>query len=119
MKAVRDGRGLQSNGYLAFGDGVVDTRLIKCGARLRTPRAAIIQGPLLKGQGENAKIKAPGEKGLEIVVTVDLKARKIVYTAGTVTVEAQIERPLRSITHVGYAMDTALVDFAPVEIQRR
>jgi len=50
-------------------------------------------------------------------VTVDLKARKIVYKAGTVTVEARIEGRLRSITHVGYAMDTAVIEFAPVEIQ--
>jgi len=117
MKAVGDGRGLQSNGYLAFGDGTVDGRLIKCGARLRTQRALIVQGPLLKGQTGGAKIRPVGGKGLEIVVTVDLKARKIVYKAGTVKIEARIERPLRSITHIGYAMDTAVIDFAPVEIQ--
>ncbi|MHC4118233.1 MAG: outer membrane protein assembly factor BamB family protein [Planctomycetota bacterium] len=118
LKAVANAQGLQSNGYLAFGDGVVDSRLIKCGARLRNQRAAIIQGPLQEGRAAGAKVNAGG-KGLEILVTVDLKAQKVIYKANSVTLEAKIQKPLRSITHVGYAMDTALVDFAPVEMRRR
>jgi len=116
MRAVPDELGLQRNGYLAFGDGADDAKLIKCGARLRTQRASIVQGPLLKGKSKSADIKAPGDKGVEIVVTIDLKAQKIVYTANGVTVEAQIQRPLKSITHVGYAIHSALIDFAPVKV---
>ncbi|MCD6393828.1 MAG: PQQ-binding-like beta-propeller repeat protein [Planctomycetes bacterium] len=116
MKAVADNSGLQRNGYLAFGDGAADAALIKCGARLRTPRAAIIQGPLLKGASKSAKIDVSNNKGVQIEVTVDLKAQRIVYTANGQTIEARIQRPLKSITHVGYVIDAAIIDFAPVEI---
>ena len=117
MKAVTGGRGLRSNGYLAFGDGVRDAALIKCGARLRTQQASIIQGPLLKGKAKDAKINVPDDKDLEMIVKVDLKTQNIVYTINGVTIEDPIERPLESITHVGYAMDSALIDFTPVEVQ--
>ena len=116
MKAVAEGGGLQRNGYLAFGDGATDAALIKCGARLRTPRAAIVQGPLLKGASKGVKIDAPNDKGVQIEVRVDLKAQKIVYTANGETIEARIQRPLKSITHVGYVMNAAIIDFSPVEI---
>ena len=116
IKAVANTQGLQRNGYLAFGNGPEDAGLIKCGVRLRTPRASIVQGPLLKGESKGVKLNAPGDKGVEIVVKVDLRNQKIVYTANSVTVEARIQRPLKSITHVGYVIDSALVDFAPVEV---
>ena len=116
MKAVSGGNDLLSNGYLAFGNGTTDTRLIKCGARLRTRQASIIQGALLKGKSTSAKIDTTNDKGVEIVVRVNLKTQKISYTANGVIMEAQIERPLQSITHVGYAINSALIDFAPVEV---
>jgi hypothetical protein len=37
-------------------------------------------------------------------------------TADKVTLEVKLEQPLESITHVGYAVDNALIDFAPIEI---
>ena len=117
MKAVPGGKGLLSNGYLAFGDGARDNALIKCGARLRQQQASIIQGPFLKGKSKTEKISAPDAKALEIIVKVDLKTQNIVYTANGVTIEARFQRPLQSITHVGYAMDNALIDFTPVEVQ--
>jgi hypothetical protein len=102
-----------------FGNGLVDGKLIKCGAQLKTQRAAIVQGPLKGGQVQGAKISVPANKGLDILVTVDLKAKTIVYQAGSVTLKARINRPLRSITHIGYAVDSALADFSPIEINRR
>jgi len=117
MKAVTGGQGLLSNGYLAFGAGIKDKDLIKCGARLRARQASIVQGPLLEGKSKGAKINAPDDKGMEIIVKVDLKKQNLVYTANGLIIEAQIQRPLQSITHVGYAMDGALIDFTPVEVK--
>jgi hypothetical protein len=71
---------------------------------------------LLKGNVKSVEINVPDDKGLEIVVRVDLKSQKIVYTVDGVTIEAGIQKPLKSITHIGYAIDSALIDFAPVEI---
>ena len=119
LKAVPSSQDLLSNGYLVFGDGMVDGKLIKCGAQLRTQRAAIVQGPLKDGQVQDAKISVQADKGLDILVTVDLKTQTILYQAGSVTLKARINRPLRSITHIGYAVDSALADFAPIEISRR
>ena len=53
---------------------------------------------------------------MEIVVKVNLRTQKIIYTANGVVIEAQIQRPLQSITHVGYVINSALIDFAPVEV---
>jgi outer membrane protein assembly factor BamB len=117
IKAVPGGDGLLSNGYLAFGDGANDASLIKCGVRLRAKNASIIQGPLLKGESKSIKIDAPDDKGLEIIVKVDLITRKIVFTTNGVTIEARLQQPLKSITHVGYVMDSALIEFAPIEVR--
>ena len=116
IKAVQNNEGLLRNGYLAFGDGPNDAALIKCGARLRNQNASIIQGPLLKGKSKGAEINAPENKGLEIIVKVDLAAQKIIYTANGVTIKADIQKALKSITYVGYVMESALIDFAPVEV---
>ena len=116
IKAAPGGDGLLSNGYLAFGDKANDASLIKCGVRLRAKNASIIQGPLLKGKSKSVKIDTADDKVMEIVVKVDLKSQKIVYTVDGVTIEAEIQKPLKSITHVGYAIDGAIIDFAPVEV---
>jgi hypothetical protein len=116
IKGVKGGDGLLSNGYLAFGSKANDSSLIKCGVRLKSENASIVQGPLLKGKVKSVEINIPDDKVLEIVVRVDLKSQKIVYTVDGVTIEAVIQKPLKSITHAGYAIDSALIDFAPVEI---
>jgi hypothetical protein len=116
MKAVSSADGLLSNGYLAFGNGTTDTKLIKCGVRLKAKQVSIVQGPLLKGKSSTAKINANNNQSVEIIVKVNLRTKKIIYTANGVMMEAQIQRPLQSITHVGYVINSALIDFAPVEV---
>ena len=110
--------GMLRNGFLAFGAGTADAKLVKCGARLKQSKILLIQGPVNGGRVKNAPIEVANGKPVDIVVTVDLAAQQVTYTANGVTLEAQLEAPLKSITHVGYAMDSALVDFTPVEIER-
>ncbi|MGD2175467.1 MAG: PQQ-binding-like beta-propeller repeat protein, partial [Candidatus Brocadiaceae bacterium] len=118
VRAVPQGAGMLRNGFLAFGDGTDEAKLVKCGVRLQTQKTLLVQGPLLEGgTTKQADVNAPDAKGAAIVVRVDLKEQKVTYTANGVTLEARLERPLKSITHVGYAMDSALVDVAPVEVQ--
>ncbi len=120
VRAVPQGAGMLRNGFLAFGDGVDDASLVKCGARLQTQQTLLIQGPLLDGgTTKSAPLDAPEARGAEIVVKVDLKAQKVTYTANGVTLEVELARPLKSITHVGYAMESALIDVAPIDIQRQ
>ena len=51
-------------------------------------------------------------------MTVDLDAQKVTYVANGATLEAPLKSPLTAITHVGYVMDSALIDVAPIEIER-
>jgi hypothetical protein len=117
---VAEADGLLRNGYLAFGGGPQEAELVKCGIRFRNQAAAIIQGALAgeKTVSKSAQVDAPDDQGLEAVVTVDLDARKITYTANGVKIETPLQTPLSAITHLGYVLDSGLIDAAPIEIQR-
>ncbi len=118
IRAVPDAQGLLRNGYLAFGNSTKEDELVKCGVRLQPQTAAIIQGPLMgKNKAKSGKVDAPEKKGLEATVTVDLGAQNVTFIANGVTLEAPLATPLKAITHVGYVMDSALVDVTPVEIE--
>ena len=121
IRAVPEAQGLLKNGFLAFGAGTKEASLVKCGVRLQPQRASIVQGPFDGGErtAVSAKVDAPDPKGLEAIVTVDLAAQTVTYTANGVKIEAKLKTPLRSITHVGYVMESALVDVAPIEIERK
>jgi len=57
------------------------------------------------------------QSGVQGGLVVDLVTQRVSYIAGGQTVAADLQRPLKSITHVGYVTDNALVDFADVQIQ--
>lgn len=119
FRAAADAKGLLRNGFLAFGSGTDEAKLVKCGTRLQTQTALIHQGPLADSKAQSAAIKAPEEEGAALEVTVDLKAGKLTYTANGVSQETVLAQPMDSITHVGYAVIGAVIDAAPIEIQRR
>ncbi len=120
IRAVPEAQGLLRNGYLAFGASAKEAELVKCGVRLQPQQASIIQGPLLdEGRAAvSAGVDAPETKGLEVVVTVDLAAHKVSCVANGVKLEAKLKSPLPTITHLGYVMDSALIDVAGIEIER-
>ncbi len=118
FKAV-DGGGLLRNGYIAFGDGPNDAQLVKCGVRLWARTATIVQGPLLKGKSKHAPIPDYRYKPAPVVVRVDLPAQTVTLTVGKAKVQAKLRRPLKTIAYVGYAVDSALIDAAPIAIERR
>jgi hypothetical protein len=121
IRAVPEAQGLLRNGYLAFGGNAKEADLIKCGVRLQPQRASIVQGPFEDKEptSVSAKVDAPEAKGLEAVVTIDLAAQKVTYIANGAKLEAKLESPLRAITHLGYVMAGALIDVAPIEIERK
>ncbi len=104
--------GLLSNGFLVFGDGPDPAKLVQCGVRLRA-KQALIEQPQSKSQG--APVKIPN-KAMQMVVKVDLAAQKVTYSVNGVTLEAKLKRPLKSITYVGYSVNSAVIEFAPVEV---
>ena len=117
---VPDAEGLLRNGYLAFGGSAEEAELVKCGVRLQAQTAAIVQGPLKGGKSttQSSKLDASGSQGVEAVVTVDLAAQRVTFMANGAKLESPLQRSLSAITHLGYAVDSAMIDVAPIEVQR-
>ncbi len=120
IRAVPDGQGLLRNGFLAFGSTDREAELVKCGVRLQPQSATIIQGPLMDPQPRpvTAKVEVVESEGVEAVVTVDLVEQSVVYVANGVELKAKLAVPLRSIHYVGFAMDSALIDLADIQIEK-
>ena len=38
----------------------------------------------------------------------------VTFTANKATVDVKLAKPLKAITHVGFSMDSAVVDFSPL-----
>ena len=112
-------KGFLVNGFVAFGQGPAEAKLIKCGIRFQPQKASIVLGSLTdKATGRGVDIKAPVGKPVTLTVRVDLAARTVTLTAGAVTVSAKLPADLKRITHVGFCMDNAVADFAPLKIKR-
>lgn len=105
-----------NNGYLAFGDGTTEAQLVKCGLRLKMQTAAILQGPLAANQGQTAPCETDAATRYELLVRVDLRSGRVTFQGGGATVQAQLDRPLKQITHVGYCLRETVVDFSPIEV---
>jgi outer membrane protein assembly factor BamB len=119
LREVPQSKGLLRNGFLAFGPSAKEAELVKCGVRLQPQTASILQGPFeAKGNAKSSSVDAPPEKGLEAVITVDLAAQTVTYVANGVELTAKLKTPLRTITHIGYLQQGALIDVSPVEIER-
>jgi len=104
------------NGYLAFGDSTEEARLVKCGLRVKMETAAIIQGPLTKNKGATTPRVTDPQQPHELTVTVDLASGNVTFKSGKATVTAKLEQPMKSITHIGYCVNNATVDFSPIEV---
>ena len=111
--------GFLVNGFIAFGDGAAEAKLVKCGIRYKPQKALIVQGSLTgDSKSKAADIKAEVGKPISLSVQVDLDRRRVKFAAGTVTVEAKLDMPLKSITHVGFCVDSAVAQFSPLKITR-
>lgn len=120
VRAVPESEGMLRNAFVAFGDGPGEADLVKCGIRLQAQTASIVQGPLLGGgRTASAKVDIPRDQPVPLEVTVDLAAQTVRLTAGGATVEAPLYRPLQAVTMVGFAVDSALIDAAPLQTQDR
>ncbi|NOY79901.1 MAG: PQQ-binding-like beta-propeller repeat protein [Kiritimatiellaeota bacterium] len=105
------------NGFLAFGDGTDDGRLVKCGLKFLARQALIMEGPTngTKATASERLSRAP-DKAVWITVSVDLNSGKITFRVGKKTLQAVLRRKPPAITYVGYAVLNAVTDFGPIEI---
>ncbi|MBM3858531.1 MAG: methyltransferase domain-containing protein [Verrucomicrobia bacterium] len=108
--------GKLQTGFLVFGDGAAEDKLIKCGVRLRTKKCYIIQGAAKTGTTMDEFVSEAG-KSIAVEVTVDFAAKKVRMTLPGKAIEAPLTAPLKQITHVGYYVMNAVTEFSPVEIK--
>ena len=71
------------------------------------------------GTLKSTLIDAPDNKAVKITIAIDLKAQKIALTANGEKIETQIQPPVKAITHLGYAIESAHADFAPIQAEVR
>jgi len=116
LRAAPDDGGHLLNGFIAFGDGPQDAKLVKCGVRIIAKSAHIVQGPIKGFKGVAEKLDIKGDETFDLAVSVDLDAQKVVFRVLDKTLEAKLAQPLKAITHVGLCVDNALVDFSPVAV---
>lgn len=114
LKILPTGEGALENGFVAFGDGTVGGQLVRCGVRVRAKKCCIMQGAGKKGSTAARDFVWEGGKPLDVVVSVDLEAKKVKMTLSGQTVEATLDPPLRAITHVGYCVMNAVTEFSPL-----
>jgi hypothetical protein len=105
-----------NNGYLAFGDSPQEAELVKCGLRQKMATAAILQGSLAADEGATTPCTTQYGRSYELVVTVDLTSGMVTFEGAGAKVEAKLDRPLTSITHVGYCLKGTVTDFSPIEV---
>ena len=116
---VPGAQGFLRNGFIAFGDGTSAEKLIHCGIRYQPQKALIMQGGLTgDAKSKGVDVKALIGKVLDLVVRVDLAKQTVAFTANTATVDVKLAKPLKSITHVGFSMDSAVVEFSPLDIAK-
>ena len=116
---VGENPGFLQNGFIAFGDDGADAALVKCGIRYKLQKALIAQGPLLDGgTSKSADVEAPLNEALDLRVEVDLAGRTVKLTAAGTAVEAELNQPMASITHIGFCTDSAIADFTPLEARQ-
>ena len=75
-----------------------------------------MQGPLKSGKQKGEPIVVDKSAWIPLTVVVDLKARKVTLTAKKVVVDAPLARPLKAVTHVGYAVDGAHTEFSRIDV---
>jgi outer membrane protein assembly factor BamB len=105
------------NGFLVFGDGPAENRLVKCGLRFAQRKAMIVEGPLGGGKISQKPFDADETQLYTIAVHVDLPSGQVTMKTGHVTVTAVLIHPPTGISYVGYAALNAGADFSPVEIK--
>lgn len=116
MLPTREGK--LENKFLAFGDGTDEDRLVKCGVRLRLRKALIIQGAGRESSNQ-ADFTRQGDGPIEVTVAVDLDANKVRVTLPGRTLETELRRPMKAITHVGYFVIGGAIEFSPIEVGGR
>ena len=117
MKAPPGSDGLLRNGYLVLAN-LSDGRrnVLHCGARVRAKEALLIEGPLKDGKSLREALDVSTDQFVKITVSVDMEKDQLRCTVNEVSFEKALPDGLSEITHIGYAVDGALMDFESIRV---
>ena len=100
------------------GDGPGDKQLVKCGIQFVQSTIRILEGPTPDLKGSKAKLENNPNQTFDLTVSVDLDKQQVTLTTNNQTLTAKLERPLKSITHTGFAAWNSVTDFVQPLDQR-
>ena len=107
------------NAFFAFGDAASDEHTVKCGYRISGKRLFVVQGRLSGGKAKSVPADLEADVVTELHVIVDLDNRVVSLTALGVTIQMPLERELKEVNWIGYAISSSIMaDFSPIEIQQ-
>jgi hypothetical protein len=112
-------RGAWRNGFLAFGDGADADRLVYAGVYLGGRRKyAIIEGaPGDSPRRQEADLALDPYTEFDVQLAYDPAKGTVVMTVGDKKLTLKLARPMKSITHVGYAATNTTTGFSPVTVE--
>ncbi len=117
MRAVPTS-GFLVNGYVVFGNGPAENKLVKCGIRFKSKRSSIVQGPLKdEVASKGVAFNAPAGDTVDVRIDIDLDAETVAFTADDVTVETSLAESMAAVTHIGFLTDSSVTEFSELEVK--
>ncbi|MCB1230079.1 MAG: PQQ-binding-like beta-propeller repeat protein [Verrucomicrobiae bacterium] len=103
------------NGFLVFGDGAEEAKLVKAGIQFVQGKAVVFEGaPPGKGV-KRADVTGDVDRVFEVNVAVDLEKQEVVLEIGGKKITRPLTEKLAKISHAGFATWNAVTDFSPLE----
>jgi len=106
------------NAWLVLGDQPTDEDTIKCGFRLAGQNLYAIQGSLLEGRAETAKVSVEANALSELIVSLDLAGQKVTATLDGKSVEMAINPELKQVSWIGYCVAGPPAEFGKIVIEK-
>ena len=104
-----------ANGFLVFGDGTGDEKLIKCGLFIGGNYAAIYEGTYPSEDLAKQPMELDPNATYDLVVRADLERGVVEMTVGDKHVTKKLSRKIETIRCYGYAVITTQSEFSAIE----
>lgn len=107
----------QENGFLVLNGGAEPRgALLRVGVEFRSKRLVMMAPGTMKVAAQ-AKLELDGSTPVELQVTVDLPAHRLVATAAGQRVEGELPAAWTALTGWGYGASNAAVEFTPMQMR--
>lgn len=103
------------NGFIAFGDGLQDEELIKCGVQFVRGTAVIIQGDTSGGKRTQQELAVAPALPVKVTVTVDLDQQEVELHVEGRSIRTKFAKRLDRITMVGFTAWNSVTDFTEID----